>query len=389
MKKPDFDHYKQREQAYVKHCLLADYLVDWGYKVGTKWESIVYIDGFAGPWGVTAKDCTDSSFGIATEALSEIKKGQESKGKIIRTYAILVEKNPLAFDKLNKFVISKNEEKNTNIFALKGDFISNIFKIQNILNDIGGNIFRFILLDPKGWKDIPMSDIQPLVSDRSCEVLITLMTRDINRFLEATDRADSYEALFGRTGVLEKILEKPSGNGERVEQTVREYCKSLKLLCKFNYVSQAVILEPTAEAIRYFLIYATNHHRGIEVFKKAETHAARYQDQARAGAKARITGQCELFQDAESLRTTIVEDLRRKYLERTKCKIYNCLKEAKANGVLYRELFCEAMAFPLVTKQDLDSILDNPNFKTRLELKEKRSKKPSLDCNDYIYAINQ
>ena len=34
MPKVDFSHYEGREQAYVKHCLLDEYLPDWAYKVG-------------------------------------------------------------------------------------------------------------------------------------------------------------------------------------------------------------------------------------------------------------------------------------------------------------------------------------------------------------------
>ena len=37
MPKVDLSHYKKREQAYVKHCLLEEYLPEWAYKVGTTW----------------------------------------------------------------------------------------------------------------------------------------------------------------------------------------------------------------------------------------------------------------------------------------------------------------------------------------------------------------
>src|SRR3989442_13950222 len=35
MPKVDLSLYKQREQAYVKHCLLEEYLPEWAYKVGS------------------------------------------------------------------------------------------------------------------------------------------------------------------------------------------------------------------------------------------------------------------------------------------------------------------------------------------------------------------
>lgn len=53
MAKVDIASYTGREQAYIKHYLLEEYLSSWSYKIGSKWDSLIYIDGFAGPWGAT------------------------------------------------------------------------------------------------------------------------------------------------------------------------------------------------------------------------------------------------------------------------------------------------------------------------------------------------
>jgi hypothetical protein len=38
-----------REQVYVKHYLLEKYLSSWGYIIGgSEWDSLVFVDGFAG-----------------------------------------------------------------------------------------------------------------------------------------------------------------------------------------------------------------------------------------------------------------------------------------------------------------------------------------------------
>ena len=50
MPKVDFSNYEGREQAYVKHCLLEEYLPELAYRVGRTWDSLVYVDAFAGPW---------------------------------------------------------------------------------------------------------------------------------------------------------------------------------------------------------------------------------------------------------------------------------------------------------------------------------------------------
>jgi hypothetical protein len=60
MPRINLSDYKGREQAYIKHCLLEDYLPEWGWKVGSEWDSLVYLDGFAGPWETTSPNFADS-----------------------------------------------------------------------------------------------------------------------------------------------------------------------------------------------------------------------------------------------------------------------------------------------------------------------------------------
>ena len=58
MPKVDLSNYEGgREQVYVKHYLLEKYLSSWGYIIGgSEWDSLVFIDGFAGPWGSRHKE---------------------------------------------------------------------------------------------------------------------------------------------------------------------------------------------------------------------------------------------------------------------------------------------------------------------------------------------
>lgn len=54
MPRVDLINYTGREQAYIKHCLLEEYLPELAYKVGSAWNELVYVDGFAGPWQAKA-----------------------------------------------------------------------------------------------------------------------------------------------------------------------------------------------------------------------------------------------------------------------------------------------------------------------------------------------
>ena len=391
MPKVDLKHYFGREQAYVKHCLLEKYLAPLVYKVGSAWDSIVYIEGFSGPWQVNDPDLRDSSFGVALESLRAAHVGlYERHGRNVPIEMILVEADRHAFRKLEEYA-TKRTASGFRVHPLFGEFAQQIPNIRHLVRTHCQNPFRFVFLDPKGWADIPMHEMQPFLHDRSCEVLINLMTRHIIRFLDEESRSESYNDLFGRTGVLDRLRSTPREHNERAEQAVREYCKSLSQLCGYRYVSSAVILEPVEESVRYFLVYGTNALDGLIVFKNAEIAAARIQDRVRTETRIRITHQTEFMFGAGSPKSRLAESLRDRYLKRARQKVVKVLKHSTdPRGVSYEKLFREAMAFPLVTPTDLENWLDDlhPHVEKKFEPTDKRRRKLSPYRDDRILVVN-
>ena len=91
MPKVELADYAGREQAYVKHRLLAEYLSPLAYKVGSAWDSIVYVDAFSGPWQTNRPDLADTSFAIAIERLRNAQLGLSERGKNRKIVCILIE----------------------------------------------------------------------------------------------------------------------------------------------------------------------------------------------------------------------------------------------------------------------------------------------------------
>jgi three-Cys-motif partner protein len=302
-------------------------------------------------------------------------------------HIILVEQDKRAFGALEKFAADSTTA-GFSIHPICGEFVLSIPEINRVVRKYTTNPFRFVFLDPKGWADIPMKALQPFLRDRSCEVLINLMTRHIIRFLDEENRAESYEKLFGRPGVLSSLRKVPKG-AERTEQAVREYCRSLQDLCGFSYVSSAVIFEPDQESIRYFLVYGTNHSRGIEVFKEAETLTSHTQDLVRHGARALTSGQDEWDFGADSVKSRLTYKLRERYANRARGKVLESLRRSGSIGVSYSALFCEAMAFPLVTPTDLQSWIEALGPCVRLQLAgSSQRKRPSPAQDDRVVVMN-
>jgi three-Cys-motif partner protein len=391
MPKLDFSHYEGgREQAYVKHSLLNDYLPELAYRIGRTWDSLAYIDGFAGPWQTHDQDHADSSFGVAIEALRRSQEGlREAHGQKLHVNCVLVEKDNGAFAELERFAATETSPE-FEVHALHGEFVQKIPSIELLAKGEGKNPFKFVLLDPTGWADIPMDTLKTLLANRPCEVLINLMTRHIIRFLEQPDRGNSFRGLFGRPGVVEVLRETPPD--QRVERAVQEYSLSLKELCNFKYVSSAVIMEPQQEAVRYYLVYATNHPRGVEVFKAAENKAAKIQDNVRQESRVRKGGGQLEFPSADGpAKSRLILELLERYLRNARESVIRSLRASRSiSGVTYADLFCEAMAFPLVTPNDLVSWLEelSPNVEIRLAGSSSR-RKPSAAKDDRVIVLNQ
>jgi hypothetical protein len=211
-----------------------------------------------------------------------------------------------------------------------------------------------------------MSKLQPFLQNRSCEVLFNLMSSFLTRFVDNEDRASSYVQLFGRSGTLEKIRAMPKGTGQREETAVREFCRTLGDLCGFRYVSEAVILDPEKEKVRYCLVFATNHHKGREVFKNAEMKVARLQDYFRRQTQIQKSRRDELLLDDGPPTSPNHRETERSILRKGSKKFIETLRKASSSeGVAYRDSYCEAMAFPLVTPADFWAVASRPFVKHR------------------------
>ncbi len=137
MSKVDLSNYEGREQAYVKHSLLEGYLPELVYRVGKKWDSFVYVDGFAGPWKTHDPDHADSSFGIAIDTLRRSQKGLlEAHGQELHVKCILIEQDKVAFAELARFAANETSS-NFEVHALQGEFVEKIPAIHQLVKSHG------------------------------------------------------------------------------------------------------------------------------------------------------------------------------------------------------------------------------------------------------------
>ena len=85
---------KGREQTYLKHLVLENYLerLSWIIGFGSEYGKICYVDGFSGPWKSGSEDYEDTSIRISLDILSKTKSGLQELGKSVKFKCIFVEK---------------------------------------------------------------------------------------------------------------------------------------------------------------------------------------------------------------------------------------------------------------------------------------------------------
>jgi hypothetical protein len=101
-------------------------------------------------------------------------------------------------------------------------------------------------------------------------------------------------------------------------------------------------------------------------------------------------GQTELLLEGASKESRLIVHLRSRYRSRARNKVIDMLSAGgAAQQIAYVDIYCEAMAFPLVTPDDLVNWLRElePNITIQLAGSQKR-RKPSPGEDDCIIVTN-
>lgn len=172
--------YRGREQSFLKHRVLAEYLTLWSHKIGSLARSgpvtLWYVDCFAGPWQSQDTDLRDTSIDIGLQALEQAAADWRRQGHAVDLRAFFVEKDKRSFEKLQEHLRQRTGLVET--VARHGKFGERVPEIVRCL----GNDPAFIFIDPTGFKGVAMEFIAPLTRARMRDVLINVMFNDINRF---------------------------------------------------------------------------------------------------------------------------------------------------------------------------------------------------------------
>lgn len=342
--------YEDREQSELKHYAIKLYLEAAARIVGSKWN-LKYVDCCAGPWNSKKSDYTDTSFGIAFGVLRAAHDELSSRAWVPNVGCLFIEKEMTPFSELDAFAKAKNST-DIRVRAENWDFTERMDEIVRYCSS--SRTFSFVLIDPKGWKLAGISQISPLLKLKPGEVVINLMSSFITRFVN-----DSSTDLSDLLGEDFPELRRLSGS-EREFAMVRKYCDLVKHEGDFAYVCALPVMKPDSDAFNFYLIYATRHAKGVEVFKRVEkrteerTHVVRADVQKRK--RQERSGNFELFESRVLYREQKYQQLASDNQIRAQCRVLDLL-QAFAE-VPYDSCWAEALQYSAVYEPDLRLWID-------------------------------
>lgn len=293
--------YEGREQALVKHTLLKSYLEKLVLIIGmsarqAKKAEICFVDCFAGPWGSQNQQLDGTSIALSLKTLEACKATLSSLNVDARMRALYIEKDPAAFARLSAFLQSQSASP-VEHDCRRGDFVD---LRQDILKWCGRDAFVFFFVDPKGWKDVVIETMRPLLARPRSEFLINFAYNFINRTVAMKDWQDQMLELLGRSVELAGLSPL-----QREEALVDAYRLSLKecvpvsvrgFRARTAYVS---ILDPIHQRTKYHLVYLTTHPTGIvefmDISEKVDIVQTKVRAAKRIDAREQKTGMSDMF----------------------------------------------------------------------------------------------
>ncbi len=293
--------YQAREQALIKHLLLQYYLeklmlIMGAAPSGPTGAELCYVDCFAGPWQDDSEALESTSIAISLRTLESCRRKLEAIGRRVKMRALYIEENAAAYARLERY-LNENTPTAIESACLKGDFVR---LRADILQWVGNGSFCFFFVDPKGWSEVGVATLEPLLRRPRSELLINLMYDFVNRAISIADHKDDITQLLGEALDLSGLNPR-----ERESQIVQTYRRNLKLrLPSANprfppRAAHVQVLDPEKDRPKYHLVYVTSHPKGVIEFKAISEAVEKVQRIVRADKKAskkqQATGMGDLF----------------------------------------------------------------------------------------------
>ncbi|HZR39418.1 MAG TPA: three-Cys-motif partner protein TcmP [Ktedonobacteraceae bacterium] len=275
MTAPQSTIWSMDRHTQAKHEMLRRYLGAWVPILINYCGRARIIDGFAGPGEYENGEIGSPLIALQTLLTHSDKEVQDAlhRGSV---ELICIEQDPKRSQHLQKLLEQQKQELSCpprlQPRIITGTFVDEIGKLLTIMErqHARGNPHpTFVFIDPFGYSHTPLGVIASILRLPMCEVLITCMSEEINRFLSVDYRTKEqhYDTLFGTRDWRQITHDEPDAT-ERMRRQHDLYRHQLLTAGGAKYV-RSFRMRNQHNATDYFLFFGTNNRKGLTEMKRA------------------------------------------------------------------------------------------------------------------------
>jgi len=271
------------EHTPGKHLVLRNYLNAWLPILGMTQDRIVFIDGFAGPGEYTKGE--PGSPLIALRALKEHIARAKFSAEV---KFVFVELEPDRARHLEGLLETEKQDlpSTCDTLVVQGRFDATM---TTLLDDIESKMKMlapcFLMVDPFGVSDTPMTIIQRVLRHAKSEVYISFMYEAMNRFSGTPEFAPHLDALFGCTDWRQGL--EIADAGQKKDFFYSLYRNQLKQ-AGAKYVLHFELYQ--GGRLVYAIFFGTKHLLGCDRMKQAIWKVVPFGDYAFRGTRTAQLG---------------------------------------------------------------------------------------------------
>lgn len=266
---PDDD---ARKWAYpphtrAKHAILIRYMKAWLPILGSRSRQLVLVDAFAGRGRYTTDDLGSPLL------LRDIAGRVIGDQRVDEVELFYIEKDAANFAALIQELEAADRIAGVIERTRRDEFEPTAPTIIEAIRGTANARPSFWFVDPFGFAGLPLSLINTILNLPRSEVLVTLMVRDVNRFLDEPNHQQADARLFGLRGdQLLEAIERVKATGNRTQALRDLYVERLETSAgggRPRYVTSVRVAEAGTSDAVYFLVHATGHPLGKREMKEA------------------------------------------------------------------------------------------------------------------------
>jgi three-Cys-motif partner protein len=244
----------------AKHAILRRYLQAWLPILSRRSERVLYLDGFAGP-GIYSEGEPGSPIIALRTAIGFTPRITAD------LLCLFIEADRARYESLQREVAKVALPSNIHVRIEHGKCNETMNAVLDTVDQEGQHLIpTFAFLDPFGFSHSPFSLIKRIVRHPRCEVLITFMYEEINRFLLQEDQPDNLDSLFGtsdwRTAARMEVPKQRKAFIHTLYKHQLEADAGIPFVRSFEMVNRG-------NRTDYFLFFGTKSVKGLMKMKEA------------------------------------------------------------------------------------------------------------------------